>query len=67
MTTPQKDQTATRGRKDKLDLDGHEYPPSPASSNLIATRKYALATELVYTEHNDQFNSSSVPIYQVSY
>ncbi|KAF2665685.1 cystathionine beta-l [Microthyrium microscopicum] len=48
----------------KFDLDGHDLPPSPASSSPRNGRKYALATELVYTEHNDQYNSSSVPIYQ---
>jgi cystathionine beta-lyase len=47
-----------------LDLDGHDLPPSPAPSTPTNGRKYALATELVYTESNDQFNSSSVPIYQ---
>lgn len=47
-----------------LDLDGHELPPSPAPSSPSNGRKYALATELVYTESNDQYNASSVPIYQ---
>src|SRR6201992_217252 len=47
-----------------MDLDGHDLPPSPAPSSPSNGRKYALATELVYTESNDQFNSSSVPIYQ---
>ncbi|KAK6441453.1 cystathionine beta-lyase [Oleoguttula sp. CCFEE 5521] len=47
-----------------LDLDGHDLPPSPAPSTPTNGRKYALATELVYTECNDQFNSSSTPIYQ---
>jgi len=47
-----------------LDLDGHDLPPSPAPSSPSNGRKYALATELVYTESNDQYNSSSVPIYQ---
>ena len=48
-----------------LDIDGHELPPSPApSSPSNGRRKYALATELVYTESNDQYNSRSVPIYQ---
>ncbi|OQO02528.1 Cystathionine beta-lyase [Cryoendolithus antarcticus] len=47
-----------------LDLDGHDLPPSPAPSTPTNGRKYALATELVYTESNDQFNSSSTPIYQ---
>lgn len=50
----------------KFDLDGHDLPPSPASSSPRSGRKYALATELVYTESNDQYNASSMPIYQVS-
>ncbi|KAK3690626.1 cystathionine beta-lyase [Vermiconidia calcicola] len=47
-----------------LDLDGHDLPPSPAPSSPSTGRKYALATELVYTESNDQHNASSMPIYQ---
>jgi cystathionine beta-lyase len=47
-----------------LNLDGHELPPSPAPSTPTNGRKYALATELVYTEANDQYNASSMPIYQ---
>ena len=47
-----------------LDLDGHARPPSPAPSSPRNGRKYALATELVYSESNDQYNSSSMPIYQ---
>jgi hypothetical protein len=49
----------------RIDLDGHDLPPSPAPSSPRNGRKYALATELVYTESNDQYNASSVPIYQV--
>ena len=49
----------------KVDLDGHNLPPSPAPSSPRHGRKYALATELVYTEGSDQYNASSVPIYQV--
>lgn len=49
-----------------LDIDGHDLPPSPASSSPSNGKKYSLATELVYTEGNDQFNSSSVPIYQTA-
>ena len=49
----------------KLDLDGHDLPPSPAPSSPRNGRKYALATELVYTDSGDQYNASSVPIYQV--
>jgi hypothetical protein len=49
----------------RLDLDGHELPPTPAPSTPNGGRRYALATELVYTDGDDQHNSSSVPIYQV--
>jgi hypothetical protein len=49
-----------------LDIDGHDLPPSPAPSTpRNGGRKYALMTELVYTESSDQYNASSVPIYQV--
>lgn len=48
-----------------VDLDGHNLPPSPAPSSPHTGRKYALATELVYTESSDQYNASSTPIYQV--
>ena len=48
-----------------LDIDGHNLPPSPAPSSPRNGRKYALMTELVYTESTDQYNASSVPIYQV--
>lgn len=47
-----------------LDLDGHDLPPSPTPSSPSNGKKYALATELVYTESGDQYNSSSMPIYQ---
>jgi len=47
-----------------LDLDGHALPPSPAPSSPRNGRRYALATELVYSENGDQYNSSSMPIYQ---
>lgn len=46
-----------------LDLDGHDLPPSPAPSSPSTGRKYALATELVYSENNDQYNASSAPLY----
>lgn len=49
----------------RTDLDQSYLPPSPASSNSRTGRRYALATELVFTEGNDQYNSSSMPIYQV--
>ena len=48
----------------KLDIEGHNLPPSPAPSTPRNGRKYALATELVFTEGNDQYNASSTPIYQ---
>jgi hypothetical protein len=48
-----------------VDLDGHDLPPSPAPSTPRGGRQYALATELVFTEGTDQYNASSVPIYQV--
>ncbi|KAI9775034.1 MAG: cystathionine beta-lyase [Geoglossum umbratile] len=47
-----------------VDYQGHDLPPSPAPSTPRGGRKYALATELVYTESHDQYNASSVPIYQ---
>lgn len=49
----------------RLDLDGHDLPPSPApSSPRNGRRRYALATELVYTDSKDQYGASSIPIYQ---
>ena len=48
-----------------VDLEGHNLPPSPAPSSPRTERRYALATELVFTEGNDQYRASSVPIYQV--
>ncbi|KAI5305896.1 hypothetical protein KEM56_002943 [Ascosphaera pollenicola] len=48
----------------KVDSQGHNLPPSPVPSSPYTPRRYAIATELVYTEHNDQYRSSSVPIYQ---
>ncbi len=49
----------------KIDLAGHDLPPSPAPSSPRNGKKYAFATELVFTEGNDQYNASSTPIYQV--
>jgi len=53
------------GKLTTHDIDGHDLPPSPAPSTPLNGRKYALMTELVYTESTDQYNASSVPIYQV--
>ncbi|PLB50615.1 cystathionine beta-l [Aspergillus steynii IBT 23096] len=47
-----------------VDLEGHNLPPSPAPSSPHGGRRYNIATELVYTDSNDQYNASSVPIYQ---
>lgn len=46
-------------------------PPSPAPSNSTSVHaanvmRYELDTEVVYTDSNDQFRSSSVPIYQTA-
>lgn len=48
-----------------VDLEGNDLPPSPAPSSPHAGRRYNIATELVFTESGDQYNASSVPIYQV--
>lgn len=49
----------------RVDANGHDLPPSPApSSPRNGQRRYALATELVYTESTDQYGASSIPIYQ---
>lgn len=48
----------------RTDLDGHDLPPSPAPSSPRNGKRYAIATELVYTEGTDQYNASSTPIYQ---
>ncbi|KAF3921269.1 hypothetical protein ABW21_db0206527 [Orbilia brochopaga] len=50
----------------KLDIDGNNLPPSPAPSTPRNGKRYALATELVHTEHGDQYNASSMPIYQTA-
>lgn len=52
------------GKALSVDLDGHNLPPSPAPSSPRNGRKYAFATELVYTENGDQHGASSMPIYQ---
>ncbi|WEW59343.1 cystathionine beta-lyase [Emydomyces testavorans] len=56
--------SAVRKAFSKVDLAGHNLPPSPAPSTPRTGRQYALATELVYTEGNDQYKASSMPIYQ---
>ena len=43
-----------------------ELPPSPAPSSPSPGRAYSLATELVFTEHSDQYNASSMPLYQTA-
>ncbi|PHH81821.1 hypothetical protein CDD83_3466 [Cordyceps sp. RAO-2017] len=49
----------------KRPVDGHGLPPSPApSSPCNGRRRYALATELVYSDAKDQYGASSFPIYQ---
>lgn len=48
----------------QVDLDGHDMPPSPAPSTPRSGRQYSIATQLVFSEGNDQYNASSVPIYQ---
>lgn len=63
--SPAENVSAVRKAFTKVDLAGHDLPPSPAPSSPRTGRRYALATELVYTEGNDQYKASSVPIYQV--
>jgi len=48
----------------EVDLDSHDLPPSPAPSSPRNGRQYSIATQLVYSEGNDQYNASSMPIYQ---
>lgn len=50
----------------KQDVDGHSLPPSPAPSSPRNGRAYAMATELVYSENSDQYNATSMPIYQTA-
>ena len=65
-TSPAKTIDASLGKAlGKIDLQGHDLPPSPAPSSPRNGKKYALATELVYTDGGDQYNASSTPIYQV--
>lgn len=67
MSTPPGDSKLSAAAKKAfphVDLDGHNLPPSPAPSSPSNGRKYALATELVYTDSKDQYGASSMPIYQ---
>jgi cystathionine beta-lyase len=57
--------SSTKKAFPRVDLQGNDLPPSPAPSSPHAGRRYNIATELVFTEGNDQYNASSVPIYQV--
>lgn len=65
-TPPPNPPSATIKAFSKLDLTGNDLPPSPAPSSPSSGKRYALATELVYTEHNDQYNASSMPLYQTA-
>lgn len=65
MTSPPRSELIGSALK-KLDLSGHDLPPSPAPSTPSSGKKYHLATELVYTEHSDQYNASSMPLYQTA-
>ncbi|KAA8911613.1 hypothetical protein TRICI_003771 [Trichomonascus ciferrii] len=47
-------------------MEGNIPPPSPAPSSPRDRVTYAIDTELVYTDSNDQYRSSSVPIYQTA-
>jgi len=65
MVPPTMATTGSMASSKRVDLDGHDLPPSPApSSPRNGRRRYALATELVYTESKDQYGASSMPIYQ---
>lgn len=46
-----------------LDLDGHELPPTPSTGSPSNEKRWNLATELVYAEHDDANHSSSYPLY----
>ncbi|CAM1511111.1 Fc.00g086240.m01.CDS01 [Cosmosporella sp. VM-42] len=62
---PNGSSSSTKNPLKRVDLDGHDLPPSPApSSPRNGRRRYALATELVHTEGKDQYGASSIPIYQ---
>lgn len=47
-------------------MEGNIPPPSPAPSSPRDRVTYAIDTEIVYTDSNDQYRSSSVPIYQTA-
>ncbi|KAI4257232.1 MAG: hypothetical protein LQ352_001730 [Teloschistes flavicans] len=61
---PPKSSPTVQKTLSKFDLDGHDLPPSPAPSTPRNGKRYAIATELVYTEGSDQYGASSAPIYQ---
>lgn len=43
-----------------------DEPPSPTPSSPRARKQYSVETELVFTEHSDQFKASSMPLYQTA-
>ncbi|EPQ67956.1 Bgt-2967 [Blumeria graminis f. sp. tritici] len=47
-----------------VDSQINALPPSPAPSTPQEGRKYAFATELLFTDNKDQYGASSMPIYQ---
>lgn len=67
MATPPANAATAKAAKalSRVDLDGHNLPPSPApSSPANGRRRYALATELVYTDNKDQYGASTFPVYR---
>ncbi|ODV91024.1 hypothetical protein CANCADRAFT_31814 [Tortispora caseinolytica NRRL Y-17796] len=42
------------------------FPPSPAPTSPRNEKRYALDTEVVSTENNDQYSASSAPLYQTA-
>jgi len=49
-------------------LSGPEFPPTSALSSSSTPqnerRRYRIATELVHSDHTDQYGASSMPVYQ---
>ncbi|KAI9795024.1 MAG: cystathionine beta-lyase [Peltula sp. TS41687] len=64
LNGPREGSDALSKASSKVDLDGHDLPLSPPSSTPRNERKLHINTEIVYTESSDQYNASSVPIYQ---